>query len=621
MGIGGLMIAYYESLSTFKSHIENNVIVEEILDKMGQEVSPSVIRSWRNSLTEVYKVLSFSNLDPNIEVGIEYKLPISLKRVDFLIGGFDGVQDNVVVIELKQWSEVEKTDMPGIVKMQGRLYPHPSWQAYSYTQIMSYFNEAVELNNISFYPCAFLHNYKPLNHDPLLDDVYSDAISLAPVFMQSDYVQLKEFIERHIKRQSQKKLLFEIDNGKIRPSKMLVEALGNMLNQNPEFTLLDEQKIVAEYIYKLAKSPRRKDNKQVIIVEGGAGTGKTLIAIDTLARLITEKGYLTFFVSKSSYLRENFFTKLTKGIPRHTYLKTLFKGSGSFIGSSNNEFDCLIADEAHRLTEKTKRSYLYSGTDQVAEIIHASKVSVFFIDPKQQIDIKDHGSIETIKKWAHFYGADVHHHDDLKLKAQFRCNGSDTYVQWVDSLLYNEPFIHSDEVVDYDIKLFKDIHEMKRALADKNVDNKSRMISGDTFPWLSRNDKSKIDIKIGSFEAQWNKTPNFATNPNSFDEVGCIHTIQGMEFEYVGLIITDDLVIKNGQIETDYTQHPDKANEFKRPHKQKVDPEDQAILDTLIRNTYRVLFSRGQKGVYIYCTNDKMHDYLSDKIKQLNKGK
>lgn len=611
------MIAYYETLQTFKSHIENNVIVEEILDKMGQEVSASEIRSWKNSLTEVYKVLSFSNLSLDVEVGIEYKLPISLKRVDFLIGGFDGHKDNIVVIELKQWSQVEKTDMPGVIMMQERLYPHPSWQAYSYTQIMSYFNEAIESNNISLYPCSFLHNYKLVNFDPLFDEVYSDALNLAPAFVQSDYAKLKDFIERYIKGPSKKKLLYIIDQGKIRPSKMLIEALGNMLNQNPEFTLLDEQKIIAEYIYKLAKSPLSNQKKQVIIVEGGAGTGKTLIAIDTLSRLITEKGFVSFFVSKSSYLRENFFTKLTKGVPQHTYLKTLFKGSGSFIGSSNNEFDCLIVDEAHRLTEKTKRSYLYAGMDQVAEIIHASKVSVFFIDPKQQIDIKDHGSIEMIKKWATFYGADIHHEDDLKLKSQFRCNGSDKYVQWVDSLLYNEPFIQSNEIVDYDIKLFKDIHEMKNALKKKNNNNKVRMISGDTFPWISRNDKTKIDIRIGDFEAQWNKTPNFATNPNSFDEVGCIHTTQGMEFEYVGLIITDDLIVREDKLETDYTKHPTKANEFKRPFKQKVDPTDQPILDTLIRNTYRVLFSRGQKGVYIYCINNEMYDYLDLKIRDL----
>lgn len=615
------MIAYYEKLGTFKAHIENNVIVQEILDKMGQEVSPSVIRSWTNSLTEVYKVLSFSNLSPEVEVGIEYKLPISLKRVDFLIGGFDGNQDNIVVIELKQWSQVEKTDMPGVIKMQNHMYPHPSWQAYSYTQIMSYFNEAIELNNISLFPCAFLHNYKAVPSDPLLDSVYSDALALAPAFLQSDYANLKDFIERYIKGPSSKKLLFEIDNGKIRPSKMLIEALANMLNQNPEFTLLDEQKVIAEYIYKLAKSPARNQKKQVIIVEGGAGTGKTLIAIDTLSRLITEKGFVTFFVSKSSYLRENFFSKLTKGVPQHTYLKTLFKGSGSFIGSNNNEFDCLIVDEAHRLSEKTKRSYLYAGTDQVAEIIHASKVSVFFIDPKQQIDIKDHGSIETIKKWAQFYGADIHHENDLKLKAQFRCNGSDSYVQWVDSLLYNEPFIRSDDVVDYDIRLFKDIHDMKSALKEKNQNNKSRMISGDIFPWLSRTDKTKIDIRIGTFEAQWNRTPTFATNQNSFDEVGCIHTTQGMEFEYVGLIITDDLIVKNDQLETDYTMHPPKANEFKRPFKQKVDSDDQPLLDILIRNTYRVMFSRGQRGVFIYCTNNDMYTFLNSKIQELKISK
>lgn len=612
------MIAYYEPYKIFKYHVENNQLVNQILDNLGQNVSPSEERSWRNSLKEMYKVLLFSDLHDEVEIGIEYRLPISSKRIDILISGSDENNDNIIIIELKQWSEIKKTDMPGLVEMQGRFYTHPSWQAYSYAKTISFFNEAVEKNNISFYPAAFLHNYKKQFLDELIDPIYSDAIKEAPVFIEADYKKLTDFIDKYIKVPSKKSLLYEIDKGKIRPSKMLIEVLGNMLNGNEEFTLIDEQKIVSEYIYKRITKQSLSSKKQVIVVEGGAGTGKTLIAIDLMGRLITKKSKNVLFVSKSSYLRENFFKKLTKGIPQYVYLKSLFKGSGSFISTKPNEFDGLIVDEAHRLMEQTKRSWMFNGVDQVKEIINAANVSVFFIDQKQHIDIKDHGTIETIKKWANFYDADLHLSDDLKLKSQFRCNGSDSYIQWVDSILYNEPFEKTEDLVDYDIQIFNKLSDMKLALEKKNDNNKSRLISGDVFPWVSRSDPDKIDIVLDGFQAQWNRTSTFATDPKSFDEVGCIHTTQGMEFEYVGLIIADDLIYSNGKVTTDYTKHPSGANEFKRPFKRSVDPADESIIDNLIRNTYRVLLSRGQKGVFIYCMNKNLETYLINRLEDLS---
>ncbi|HHU56180.1 MAG TPA: DUF2075 domain-containing protein [Acholeplasmataceae bacterium] len=611
------MIAYHDTLSNFNYHIENNLIVTKILEKMGQNVSDSEKRSMKISLGEMYKVLKQSSVPLDVRVGIEYKIPITSKRIDFLISGSNDYSDNIVVVELKRWEKVNKTDMPSVILLGKELKTHPSWQAYSYAAIISHFNEAVEKNDIKLNPCAFLHDYRIEYLDQLTDNVYHDAINKAPVFIESDYEKLRHFIEKYIKYPSKKDLLFEIDNGKIKPSKMLIDALGNMLNNNKEFELLDEQRVVFELLYKEASKRMKDGKKKVFIVEGGAGTGKSVIAIELLSNLIMKKGFTAFYVSKSSYVRENYFSKLTRNIPNYTYLKTLFKGSGSFIESMSNEFDCLIVDEAHRLTEKTKMSWFYKGENQIKEIINAAKTSVFFIDPKQQIDIKDYGTIEEITKWANYFNAEIYHGNHLQLKSQFRCNGSDEYISWIDSVLYNEPFERSSQIVDYDIRIFDDIMEMKKAVIEKNTNNKSRIISGDVFPWKSRTDKSQIDIIIGDFQAQWNRTKTFATDPNSIDEVGCIHTTQGMEFEYVGLIIGDDLIYRNGITQTDYTKHPSGATEFKRPHKRTIDPNDNELIDLLIRNTYRVLMSRGQKGCYIYCMDKDLRNYLKQRIKEL----
>jgi DUF2075 family protein len=279
----------------------------------------------------------------------------------------------------------------------------------------------------------------------------------------------------------------------------------------------------------------------------------------------------------------------------------------------------LIVDEAHRLTERTKQSWFFKGENQIMEIIHACRTSVFFIDETQNIDIKDFGTIENIKKAAEIEGANVHCDERYVLQSQFRCKGSDEYVAWLEAILYNMPFEPSGEVVDYDIRMYDDLCEMRDAIVEKNSQSScpSRMLSGDVFKWLSRDDPEALDIVIGDFKAQWNRSESFATNPNSIDEVGCIHTSQGMEFEYVGLIVGDDLLYRDGRIVTDYTKHPEKAGEFRRPHQKKVLPEDYEAVDRIIRNTYKVLFTRGMKGCFLYVMDKNLKDYLNDSLRIL----
>jgi DUF2075 family protein len=203
--------------------------------------------------------------------------------------------------------------------------------------------------------------------------------------------------------------------------------------------------------------------------------------------------------------------------------------------------------------------------------------------------------------------------------SQFRCNGSDEYIAWLQSILYNKPFEPSGEKVDYDIRVYDDLCKMRDAIIEKNNSYKqpSRLLSGDVFDWKSRGDKTTIDIEIGEFKALWNKSNDFATNPRSIDEVGCIHTSQGMEFEYAGLIIGTDFIYRDGEILTDYTQHPEKAGEFRRPHQKKVFEEDVPQIDRIIRNTYKVLMTRGQKGCYLYIMDPELKDYLTESINRL----
>lgn len=162
-----------------------------------------------------------------------------------------------------------------------------------------------------------------------------------------------------------------------------------------------------------------------------------------------------------------------------------------------------------------------------------------------------------------------------------------------------------------------DLLKMKKLIVEKSKYNKARMMSGDVFPCLSKENKHEIDIIDGPFEAQWNTRNDFSSNPVCIDEVGCIHTVQGMEFEYAGLIIADDLRYENGKIIMDHTKHHDSATEFKRPSKRKVRDEDIPIIDQLIRNTYRVLLTRGQKGVFLYVMDEPLRNFIKAKLLEL----
>lgn len=616
------MIAYSETLKNFYSHVNQNIIEQMIVKKLGFNVGESEKRSFRNSLPAIANALRNTNIPDDVQVALEYKIPLTNRRIDFMIAGADEFgKDHIVICELKQWDEVKHTDMDDIVLVKGQEHVHPSWQAYTYGSTIANFNEYVEKNDVEINTCTFLHNYKREYVDELCHEIYNEGLSKAEPFISDQYVDLSKFVSKYIKCKSNKDLLFEVENGKIKPSKMLADSLASMLNGNKEYELLNEQRIVFSNLLKAIKDNLKENKKQVFIVRGGAGTGKSLICIQLLADLIKNKGLKTFYVTKSGYVRENYFSKLTKNVPQYSFLRTLFKGSSSFINSINNEFDVLIVDEAHRLTEKTKQSWFYKGENQIKEIIHASKTSIFFIDETQNIDIKDFGTIENIIKYAKELNAEVHCEDKFILKSQFRCNGSDDYIAWLESVLYNKEYIPSGLLVDYDIQVIDDIMEFKNLIIDKNSKgtSPSRILSGDVFEWKSMNDKSAIDIVIGDFYAQWNKTKAFATDPRSINEVGCIHTSQGMEFEYVGLIVANDLIYRNGKILTDYTKHPDGATEFKRPNAKKVNLNDKDIIDKIIRNTYKVLFTRGQKGCYLYVMDIELREYLKNRINELKK--
>ncbi len=619
------MIVYDGIKKDFLQSVVNDTIAEEveqkIQEKMGRKTPKAEFQSWKNSLLRMHMVLCDDSIPNDAGIAIEYNVPQTSKRVDFIVSGYDGSdKPHVVIIELKQWEKLEKVEgKDALVETYTggalRTVVHPSYQVWSYATLIKDYNETVQNKDIELSPCAYLHNYPLKENDPLLDQQYMDYIEEAPVFCEHDAIKLRSFIQQFIHKGDNKEILYEIDHGKIRPSKSLQNAITSMLKGNQEFIMIDEQKVVYEKILSLSTQCMKDGKKRTIIVEGGPGTGKSVVAINLLAEL-TNRGQLVQYASKNSAPRQVYAQKL-KGSIKKSSVDNMFKGTGAYTETPSNMIGTILVDEAHRMNAKSGR-YQNLGENQIKEVIHASYCSVFFIDESQRVTMSDIGSISEIEKWAHEENSEIYH---MELLSQFRCNGSNGYLSWIDNTLEIKPTANYNlEDIDYDIQILDSPSVVKDMIIEKNnLNHRSRMLAGYCWKWISegKNDSSVHDIKIGDFEMSWNLGNSiFALEDSSIDEIGCIHTSQGLEFEYVGLIIGDDMRYENGHVITDFRKRASSDQSMKGIKKlNKQDHEAaQKRADEIIKNTYRTLMTRGMKGCYIYCTDSNLSEYLKEKI-------
>ena len=621
------MLIYNGLKSDFMSDTENDVLETKLYDaiknKMNRSTGLSELNSWRNSLKEMYITLNDSNIPSDVGVAIEYNIPQTSKRVDFLISGYGkDNKGNVIIVELKQWEKLQAIEgQEAIVETftggANRRVVHPSYQAWSYAALIKDYNEYVQDADIELHPCAYLHNYPRVENDPLDAKQYKEVLADAPAFTYGQRDALRNFIKKSIITGDNEDTLVKIEHGKIRPSKQLQDSISGMLKGNKEFIMLDEQKVVYENILSLSTKCQKDGKKRTIIVEGGPGTGKTVVAINLLAEL-TKRNQFVQYVSKNAAPRTVYGYKL-KGTMKKSSVDNLFKGSGCYTEAPMNSVGTILADEAHRLNEKSGM-FQNMGENQIKEIIHASRCSVFFIDESQRVTTSDIGSIAEIEKWAERENSEV---IKMELVSQFRCNGSDGYLAWIDDVLQIRDTANYDlEGIDYDIQICDSPKEMEHIVIEKNrIRNRARILAGYCWNWPkdTRNDVNYHDIKIGDYGISWNLDGGdaFAINPDSVHEAGCIHTSQGLEFDYVGVIIGDDMRYENGEIVTDYSKRA-KTDQSMKGIKglAKDDPEKASQLaDEIIKNTYRTLMTRGMKGCYVYCTDSELAAYLKERLK------
>jgi hypothetical protein len=570
------------------------------------------VGAWRNSLRAFSQVLDHGDLKDH-GIIVEYQLPLTSKRLDCLVCGRDAVgSDQAVIVELKQWEKCTKseTDDTVVTWVGGahREVLHPSVQVGQYAMYLQDFHSAFyEDHPVGLGACSYLHNYTPVKDDFLYHQSFKQALKHWPVFNADDYLSITGFLQSRLGRGKGLEVLQRIERSKLRPSKNLMDHVAAVIKGKREYVLLDEQLVVYNRVLACAREGFHSRTRSVILVKGGPGTGKSVIAMNLLGDLLT-KGYNAQYATGSRAFTET----LRKIIgPRGS---TQFKYFNSYGDAEANDVDVLVADEAHRIRENSFSRYTpkkdRSDRRQIDELMRVAKVGVFFIDDDQIVRPGEVGTSELIRKHAETAGSTLH---EYVLEGQFRCAGSDAFVNWVNNTLgiHRTANVIWERKEEFDFRIFAGPEEVEAAIRGKvSKGATGRMTAGFCWPWSAPEDNGQLveDVIVGRYRRPWNAKPearrlaagipkavHWAHDLNGINQVGCIYTAQGFEFDYVGVIFGKDL---RYDLDTqEWKGYPEES------HDSVVKKSKERFVD-LVKNTYRVLLSRGMKGCYI-CFLDK----------------
>lgn len=660
-----MALVFTGSLAKFHrelSHIPDLLAGTEHLESFRKT---SQYRAWENSLLYISRELLMSKIKDDCGVLIEYKLPATSRRVDFIITGHDSAgTPGFVIIELKQWSEAKAVkDKPGVVvantsgSHRGETN-HPSYQAWSYRMFLDNMLDSVQKNHLHSVACACMHNYDylGLHKDELAVDPNEELVAETPIFGKHDGQKLGSFVQKTVGGGNGEGIMQLLADGKVVPSKGLADAVCQMFDdvKSQAFTLIDEQKTAYETIMRAVRRGTKKQ-KRCVIISGGPGTGKSVVAVTALVNILREfadddEKRNVRYVAPTSSFRTAITTVLGSGgrtreekRENKRLAQYLFSGSKKFfIPDANdpkknaiptNQFHCLICDEAHRLHSY---QFMYQGTNQIEDIIQAARVSVFFVDDNQSLRPADIGSVESIKQAAQKYKAEI---EQVDLSAQFRCHGADGFLNWLAVVLGlsdAESNAHAtgwnrDE---YDFEIVDKPEEVLKFVRQKNKEAKlhpisgrtvipgARLLAGYAWPWTKDdNEYGEVkDVDLGSIKLAWNNRHaryKWAIDDSEQvkEEVGCVHTSQGLEFDWVGVFIGNDLQYdpKNHCLKASIDNYFDTGGKMGLG---KTKKEREKNLLKYVCRCYRVLLSRGIRGARVYCCDKHLRDYLRRELKK-----
>lgn len=587
--------------------------------------NPREVASWTYSLQFVKNLIELASLNDNM-IMVEYVPPFSNMRIDcVLFGKGEDQVDNAVLIELKQWTQVTESDVENnVTTFVGggmRAEAHPSYQVAGYHNYLKDYlrvfegNSAIQLNSV-----AYCHNYSR-SADVLFGPQFDQIRAQFPLFAKEDVKPLADYLKSKLGQGHGWDIFNRFSNSEVGPSKKLLAYAKQMIAGQEVFHLVEDQITAYNTIVDRAKKCSKLGAKSVILVKGGPGTGKSLIALNAMAELATKgpKGLTIFHATGSAA----FTSTLRRILGQRT--GTLFKYFNGFGDFKENAVDVLICDEAHRIrktsndrfTRRTQRT----SRPQLEELIDAAKLSIFFIDDYQVVRPFEIGSTSLIKETATKFGAEIH---EFELRTQFRCNGSDGYLNWLDNTLGVRDTVNvmlaSKEKMDF--RIFEDPKTLYEEIKKKNEEkpNSARMVAGFCWPWSNPNPDGTLneDVVIGDFRMTWEaknyigrlkpgipRAKFWAYDPNGVSQMGSIYTIQGFEFDYVGVVFGKDLVYD--PVQRSWIGHPENSADS-------LAKRDRQNFLRYVRNAYRVLMTRGMLGCYVHFMDKDAELYFKSRI-------
>jgi len=583
------------------------------------------VQSWRNSLRAMKDVVELASLHDH-GVLLEYQLPLSSKRLDCLLCGRDeGDADKAVIIELKQWERCEPAEPDSLVRSwvggRERDLLHPSVQVGQYRQYLEDTHSAFyeEPSPIVLSACSYLHNYLPTANDPILAPKFKEALATNPLFDADGAEALAGFLGTRLRSGKGLPVLQRIEESRFRPSRKLMDHVAATIKSKSPWILLDEQLVVYERIRATVKAGLFGRRKQVVIVHGGPGTGKSVLAINLMADLLRDGRNAQYATGSKAFTETLWNIVGTRSRPTFKYFNSYGKAEFDAI-------DVLICDESHRIRETSANRFTRAEhrttKPQVRELLEAAKVSVFFIDDRQIVRPNEIGSTGHIREHATGVGAAI---SEYELEIQFRCAGSDGFVNWSDNTLgiRRTANVLWDGTDGFDFKIVGSPEELEALVRERAAGGfTARVAAGFCWPWSEpRPDGTLVDdIVIGEYRRPWDAKPGsrrlargipsaalWATDPNGIDQIGCIYNIQGFELDYVGVIWGRDLRYDFDQQSWKGDKSESADAVVKRSKERFVD---------LVKNTYRVLLSRGLKGCYVTFLDRDTERFVRSRIEQ-----
>jgi len=690
------------------------------LNRIGGTVSEK--KSWEANAAKLRSLISLAKLPDDIEIAFEYKCPLS-GRIDCMLFGYGkDEKKHVVHIELKQWSndtvsQVYDTGVFEVAAFVGgsyRLLSHPSQQALNYQKCILNYISVADTQESELNGYAYCYNYK-FGDKPndLYAEQYKPVIDKCPLSGGDQVTAFAKKLDELLSGGNGSEVFKEFMSCTVRPTKNLINAASSMFDDRNEFVLLDDQLTSSNIIFgMIEKTMVDPMKKMALIVKGGPGTGKTVIALKVISELSRKYPTLvSLYTTRSKALRNTLRSKLKDvALETNTSADGLIRDIYDFKPANfqEGEVDVLLIDEAHRIRKSsnfmTDRGMEQTYLTQVMSLLYCAKVCVFFIDDHQGINKEEIGCSVAIEDAAKNYANRIKKETDdfiveldtnrkkakkvetdisllvetqnlvtydeynskmdrlkkrllgyqkvlakeyqiqdiksivsdvevrtIELTSQFRCNGSDNYLDWLDMVLYKDKRAVFEANIRFRDEYYFDVctspKELERRIRALNVQTNNekqiaRIVAGYCWKWsekLQSNGDLYKDVKIGDWEMPW-ETNNvrarepyssqyapsadlWASHPMGINQVGCIFSAQGFEVDYIGVILGPDIRYdeNNGIIVAE------------KGHTHSVVDSDPNF-DEHIKNIYRVLMSRGRKGCLVYCMDYSLEMYLRSLI-------